>query len=148
MPFMFDEGVPPEAKGMPYLCPPDGRLIVIIGNYGGNIEARFASYAPGSSDYHGLHKLSFQVDIANNNHGSKGLVLGKQPPGTKPYEEFSNAILLLIMAVGRYMVDDMFNPDPQDRVIAPVIKEALKPDRTVFALKPLQAPLNFAPTKP
>lgn len=147
MPFIFDEGVPLEAKGMPYLCPSDGRLIVIIGNYGGNIEARFASYAPGPSPYHGLRKLSLQIDIINSNYGSTGLVLGKQPPNTKPYEELSNAILLLIMAVGRYRIDDEFNPDPHDRVIAPVIKEALKPDRSVYVLRPLQAPLNFAPSK-
>lgn len=148
MPFMFDEDVPAEAKGMPYLCPSDGRLIVIIGNFGGNIEARFVSYAPGPTPYHGLHRLSFQVDLATNSQAHKGLVLGKQPLGTKPYEEFSNALLLLILAVGRYAIDTDFDPDPRDRVTAPVIKVAQRPDRTVFVLKPLGAPLNFAPTKP
>ena len=137
MPLTFD-------TGMPYKCPDDGRLIMIIVNDKSSIDVRFLSYAPGSGEYRGLKKLSYLADV-NGSYVSKGLSFGKQPLNTTPYPEVVNAILMLVINCGRYAIDSDFKLNANDPIYEVLSKEFLKRDRVVTVLRALDQPANYAP---
>ncbi len=138
MPFTF-------STGMPYKCPSDGRLVVIILNDESVIRVRFLSYVPpGTGEYRGLKKLCYLTD-SKGSYADKGLSFGRQPLNTAPYAEVTDGILMLIINAGRYAIDEDFKLSPNDPAFDALSKEARKKDRVVTILKPLGPPANFAP---